>query len=192
MAHLRFLVLLGLAAAAPAWGGEAEDHEALRQLKAQYEDAVNHGQIDRLKPHLAGEFSGVMVTGEPVKGYEELAAYWKRIQDLMGAGGTYTVALDAETSALLGDVAVAQGSARDLVRTEAGKEYRFPSHWTAVLVRREGAWKLLRVQASMDPVGNPFVKAAVKEAAFWSGGGMLALGGLLGWLLGARRRKASP
>jgi hypothetical protein len=144
--------------------------------------------VEQLKPRLADGFSGVMITAEPVSGYEGLSDYWKRIQALIGKGGTYAVSVDAERSTLFGDIAIAKGITRDTVVTGGKKEYHYVSHWTAVLHREGGVWKLLRVQASMDPYGNPFVKEQVKEAALWSGGGMLVLGGLLGSLFSCKRR----
>src|SRR6185436_11014360 len=129
---------------------------------------------------------------ELVVGLDGMKEYWKKIKDLMGPGGRYTVTLEPELSTLLGDVALARGTTTDVVVTDRG-EYRFKSQWTAVCRRVDGAWKILRVQGSMDPVGNPFVKKLVTTSAAWSGGGGGGLGLLVGLVAGVlvgRRRKA--
>ena len=183
-----------LTGAGVAAADDAADHDALRKLKRAYEEAVAQDRVDALVPHLDKQFSGIMLTGEQVVGEEGIRAYWKKIKDLMGPGGKYTVSVEPEDlSMLFGDIAVAKGTTTDVVTTDRG-EYRFTSHWTAVCRRVDGEWKILRVQGSMDPVANPFVKKLVTTSAVWSGGGGGGLGlaaGLAGGVLLGRRRKAA-
>jgi ketosteroid isomerase-like protein len=172
---------------------EQADHEALRTLRRAYEQAVNEQRLDLLAPHLHPEFTGVMVTGETVVGIEGMRRYWARIQELMGPGGRYTVTVEPDLSRLMGDVALSTGTTKDVVRTDRG-EYHFGSAWTAVSRKVDGQWKVLRVQGSMDPVTNPFVKTFLKRTALTSGGGGAAAGillGLAGGWVAARRRKPS-
>jgi len=186
------LLLLTCSIGSAAADDEA-DHEALRKLKAVYEQAATEGRVDLLAPYLDKEFTGVMLTGDLVVGFDGMKAYWQKIRDLMGPGGKYTVTVEPEPSTLLGDVAVARGTTSDVVVTDRG-DYRFKSNWTAVCRRVDGEWKILRVQASMDPIGNPFVKKLMTTSAAWSGGGGTGLGlvvGLIGGVLIGRRRKAA-
>jgi membrane-associated phospholipid phosphatase len=187
------LLALAVSVGPSAVADEEADHEALRKLRRVYEQAVAEDRVDLLAPHLDPEFSGVMLTGELVVGYEGMKAYWKKLKDLMGPGGKYTVTLEPDLSTLFGDVALAKGTTNDVVVTDRG-DYRFKSQWTAVCRRVGGEWKILRVQGSMDPVGNPFVKKLVSTSSIWSGGGGVGLGqaaGLLGGIAIGRRRKAS-
>jgi ketosteroid isomerase-like protein len=188
------LVLAVLAGAGAAAADDAADHDALRKLKRAYEEAVAQDRVEALVPYLDKQFTGIMLTGEQVVGEEGIRAYWKKIKDLMGPGGKYTVSVEPEDlSMLFGDIAVAKGTTTDVVTTDRG-EYRFTSHWTAVCRRVDGEWKILRVQGSMDPVANPFVKKLVTTSAVWSGGGGGGLGlaaGLAGGVLLGRRRKAA-
>lgn len=169
------------------------DHEALRKLRGLYERAVAEDNVELLVPHLDPQFTAVMLTGELVVGADGMRAYWTKIKDLMGPGGKYTVTVEPDLSTLLGDVALAKGTTNDVVVTNQG-DYRFRSQWTAVLRRVDGQWKVLRIQGSMDPVGNPFVKKALATSAMWSGGGGVGLGSvaglLVGLFLGRRGRKA--
>lgn len=177
--------------AAPA-AAEAAAHEALRQLRAVYQQAINQRQPKLLEPHLDEEFSGVMVTGELVKDFASLAAYWENLQQLIGPEGSYSTELEPDLSWIHGDIAVAKGSSRDVVVTGGGREFRFTTQWTAVLVKRESGWKLRRIQGTMDPVRNPFVAAAAKQSGLVGGAAGLAIGLLVGALSRyLRQRKAS-
>lgn len=211
-AALAFLFVLLAASALPAQppdeGGTAPDmmagelaevvdeeaeHEALRELRRTFVTAVNEDRLELLRPHLAEGFTGVMVTDEAVSGFEELEAFWRRIHELMGEGGTYTTEVEAdELSRIAGDYAYSRGTTQDLVITGAGKEYRFTSHWTAVTHKEDGSWKLLRVHGSMDPIGNPFVADTVRGAALTAGIGAglggLVVGLLLGLVVGKKKR----
>ncbi len=195
LAPLFFAVVLACASHAPAMTpAEEADHEALRKLRSAYEQAINEEKLDLLAPHLDPEFTGVMITGEVVVGIDGIRRYWAHIKELMGPGGRYTVTVEPDLSTLMGDVALAKGTTKDVVVTDRG-EYRFGSAWTAVCRKVNGEWKVLRIQGAMDPVTNPFVKTFVQRAALFSGGGG-AVGGIVvglvgGWVLGRRRKTAA-
>lgn len=183
-----FAVLLGIGV--PAHATEEEDRQALRQLKTLYEQAVNEDKLDLLAPHLDAAFTGIMLTSEPVVGLEGMKAYWRKMKDLMGSAGSYRVSVSYEPAQFYGDIATARGTTSDVV-TMPGKEFRFASHWTATCRKQDGAWKILRIHASMDPLGNPFVTSWLQAARglFGAGGAAagLLVGGGLGVVLGRRR-----
>lgn len=184
--------LLPLVSGAPAWPDDSADHEALRQLRIVYERAVNEDSVELLRPHLDPDFSGVTMTNEIVADFEHLRVYWGKIRDLTGKGGRYHVEFAPEQSAVYGDLAVVKGRTHDQVRTGDGREYDFSTNWTALCRRRDGQWRILRVHASMDPVGNPFVLRGARDLAVKVGAGALAVGALAGWLAHralARRRR---
>jgi len=68
---LLFLLLTAL----PAFSQEA-DKQALRDLKATYEKAIAEGNLSLIEPHLAADFSAVMITAGDVKNYDGIVAYW--------------------------------------------------------------------------------------------------------------------
>ena len=138
---------------------EAADHNALRAIKATYEEAVKSGMPAKLAPHVSTNTTGVMVTGEQVEGMAGLESYWKKIQNLIGPGGTYEVAVNVDKTDLFGDLALSRGTTADIVRLGNGKEFKFGSSWSTVCRKEGGAWKVIRMQATMDPVQNPFVSA---------------------------------
>lgn len=184
------LAALPLFAQAP---DEAE-HQALRQIKALYERAINEDRLDLLQPYFASPFYGVMITSKRVSTLEEMKQYWANMKQLIGPGGSYRVTVDPEKSVIMGDFALARGTTRDVVRTGDGDTYQFGTNWTCVLHKEGGIWKVIQVQGSMDPVGNPFVNAKLREATFRIAGGAAAialiLGLLIGWLIGRRRAAA--
>ena len=177
---------------APAATEEA-DHEALRGLKAVYEEAVRNNRIEALAPHFHPDFHGVMVTGRAVNSFADVQQFWRDIRGLMGEGGSYTTTVNPERSVIVGDLALARGTTDDVVKNSSGHEYRVNTLWTATLQRDGGSWKIRTLQGTMDPIGNPFVveiaKAAVIRYASATGLIGLVLGLLLGRVWGRRRAR---
>ena len=192
----RFLLLVGMfwsVASACAFADDQADHEALRKLVDIYEQTIAEAKPDLIKPHLADDFTGVMVTAEEVDSFQSLDAYWKTIQDLLGEGGTYRVTVNIpQPSVIVGDLAYAHGTTEDVATTSAGTEYRFEGRWTAVCRKIDGDWKIVRIHGSMDPIANAFVAAAVKGASYTAAGiaGVLGLAVGIGLTLLVRRRRS--
>ncbi len=167
------------------------DHAALRIIKDTYEQAIDSGDLTKLAPYVAENATGVMVTGEEVKGFSGLQDYWARIQKLIGAGGKYQVTVQPNRSDLFGDTAIGHGTTEDVVTTGSGKTYKFNSYWTALCRKQNGQWKVLRLQATMDPVSNPFVTAQIHASRLIFGAGGL-LSGILIMLGFTLLRRAAP
>ena len=142
------------------------DVEALHQLGALYEQAMNDDKPDLLAPHLHEQFSGVMLTNEPVASLQELKDYWSKIKEVMGEDYKYAVTLKPEPTVFFGDIALSQGNSDHRVTTRKHGEFQFSAQWTAISKKEDGKWKILRVQGSIDPIRNPFVVAALKTVAW--------------------------
>ena len=168
---------------APAANEEA-DHEALRGLKAAYEEAVKNNRIEALAPHFHPEFHGAMVTGRAVNSFADVQQFWRDIRGLMGEGGSYTTTVNPERSVILGDLALARGTTDDVVRNSSGHEYRLTTLWTATLQRDGGSWKIRTLQGTMDPIGNPFVVEIAKGTVIRYASATGLIGLVLGLLLG--------
>jgi len=161
-----------------ASANEESDRAALREIKKAYETAVNEGKPSDLAPYLSESVTAVMVTDEEVTGLAGLEAYWRKIQDLIGKGGTYKVQVQVDKTDLFGDLAISRGTTTELVHLASGKDFHYSARWTTVCRRENGAWKLLRMHSSMDPIQNEFVKAS-KSAGQWIWGGTgLAIGAI--------------
>jgi hypothetical protein len=176
-------------------GGNADD-QALRGLAALYEQAFRQGQPAMLSPHLSPEFHGVTVTGRTVRSLGELTAYWREIRGRIGDGATYSTTLAPEPSVVLGDIALARGTSYNVIVTGDGQEFRVAASWTATLRREDGVWKIQQVQATMDPIGNAFVREFSRQAMYIVAGIAGAIGVVIGavlWGLSSRsRRRPKP
>jgi ketosteroid isomerase-like protein len=172
-------------------GTDEAEHEALRKLKAVYEDAVGNNHIDALSGSFHSDFHGVMVTGRAVNSFADVQQFWRDIRGLIGEGGSYTTTVNPERSVILGVVALARGTTDDVVKTSDGHEYRFTTLWTATLQKEGGAWKIRSVQGTMDPIANPFVREFEKRLLVRVSSGVGVASLVIGALIGAvwqRRR----
>jgi hypothetical protein len=168
-------------AAAPSAAEEAE-WVKIRNIKAIYEDAVNSNQLEKLQPYIAKNFHGVMVNGREARSYDDLVKIVADLRALIGAGGSYHVKISYEPGTMFGNVAVANGAAEESIVTGSGKRFDPTSTWLVNLIKEDGDWKLYRVQATMDPVNNVFVRDTVKYTGIFFGGGGVLVGALIGSL----------
>jgi ketosteroid isomerase-like protein len=169
---------------APASAQEEADHQALRDLRPAYEQAIRDNNIEMLRPHLHADFHGVMVTGRLVNSFDELQQFWRDIKNLIGEGGSYTTTLNPERSVIAGDLALARGTTDDVVVTSDGDEFRFTTMWSATLQRDGGAWKIRYVQGTMDPIANPFVREFSRRAVTRMSAAALLAGVIVGLAFG--------
>jgi len=192
---LIYTALTGLIAfvlTSPARADDESDRAGLRLILTNYMDAVNSAAPAKIAPFLSKEVTGVMVTGEEVKGFEGLEAYWRKIQDLIGPGGNYHVTVNVDKTDLFGDIAVSRGNTEDVVRLATGKELRFTSRWTSVCHKEDGAWKVVRMQAAMDPVDNVFISLKQQKTRLSAGAVGLLAGIILTAVVGLLRKRSPP
>jgi ketosteroid isomerase-like protein len=185
------LVSLPLALAATEDPSRAVDYDALRNLRSIYEDALNNNDAAMIKPLLADGFTGVMISGEEVKSYDDFDAFWKRFRGLIGEGGTYHVKVITDQTDFIGDMGVSRGYTEETIHTAGGKDDKIQSRWTAVTRKQNGEWKIFRVQGSVNPISNPAIDEMVKTTRLVFGGLGLAAGlvlGLIGGVLIRRKR----
>lgn len=166
-----------------AHADEDADRTALRTIRTNYEAAINSGDLKKIKNDLSKAVTGVMVTGKSVEGYDGLVAYWQEVQNLIGPGGTYHVTVNVDKTDLFGDVAVSHGTTDEAIRLASGKELDFHSFWTTVCHKEDGAWKLVRMEAAMNPIDNVFVSLQLKKARLVYGIGGVLVGIVLILLL---------
>lgn len=168
-----------------AAGTDAEeaDHEALRDLKRIFEEAVNQNQLDLLKPHLSEDFSAVTYTNREFTDFEAFKVQWQKTRETLLRGGTYRVKLLPERSQLMGEFAIAKGNSENVLVTGGGNEYHFASYWTALCRKENDNWRILRAHSTLDPFGNPMLKAAVRRSTIKFVIGSLLVGFMIGWLV---------
>ena len=69
-----------------------------------------------------------------------------------------------------------------------GQNIELKNHWTATLVKEDGAWKVASYHVSGNILDNPLLNMA-KGYLYWAGGVALVVGLLLGFLIGRMSAK---
>jgi Domain of unknown function (DUF4440) len=199
---MKSIILFLLLTALPVFSQEAHKpspspevafDEALRSMqsipdfKSIYEKAIEERNLTTLEPFLAKDFSAVMITGDEVTDYDGLKKYWQKVEQFIGDDGQYTVSIRPEKTAFIGEFAYSTGIAKEHV-VRSGKHIDLTSKWTAIARKEGDTWKLVRIQASIDPVNNPII-SVLNKGKIWLTGTLAAVGGLiLGWLFGRRKK----
>ncbi len=165
-----------------------EDKQALRDLRAIYEKAIAERDLNALKPHLASDFTAVMITADEVTGFDGIVAYWAKVEEFIGQGGTYQVSVDPDDSTFEGNLAIAKGRALEKVTLRGGRKLEFTSQWTAIARKEGAAWKLVRIHATIDPVSNPIIDS-LQRFKIWSVAGVCLIVGFIAGLLIRRKRR---
>lgn len=139
-------------AAAQTDDTDKADHADLRELVGLYEKTIQEGKPELLKPYLADDFSGVMVTAEEVDSFASLDAYWQNIQGLLGKGGAYRLKVNVpQPAVIVGDLAYAHGTTDDVATTSAGKNIHLPVAGPPSAGKVKGAGKLFASMARWTP-----------------------------------------
>lgn len=89
------------------------------------------------------------------------AGFREKVTGFIGKGGTHTVSIEPDDTIFEGNIAIAKGIANEPV-VRNGRIIDLVSKWTAIARKEEGKWKLVRLQATIDPVTNPIVTALGK------------------------------
>jgi len=164
-------------------GGEEADHQALRELKAVFEEAASGNKLELLQPYMHHPFSVVTYTNREFTEFQAFKAQWQKTRDEIVGDGVYQVVLRPERSEIYGDIAITHGDSDNVLVTSNGTRYEFNSRWTAVCRKVAGQWKIVRAHSSLDPFGNPMLRGRVRRYLFAVGAGAAVAGLLLGTLL---------
>ena len=173
----------------PLQQSEEADHDALRKIRAIYEDALNNRDLDKIKPLLADGFSGVVISGDEVRTFEDMQAFMNRVWDMTGEGGRHHVNVVADHTDLFGDLAVARGYNEESFHTADGKDYAFKAQWTVVARRQDGEWKIFRVHSGLNPMDNVIITEIVRRTKVSYGFAALGVGLALGFAIRSLWRK---
>lgn len=162
----------------------AAEREALRGLQHAFEQAVSANRLEDFAPHVASDFSIVTFTDRSFKNFASFTERWKQTrQELVGAG-SFRTEMKPDPSLFFGDIAVCSGESSNTMVDKRGKSFDFTSHWTAVMHKEQGQWKVVRGHNSLDPFGNPMLKSSVQRLLIQSTVTALLIGIALGWLVG--------
>ena len=84
------------------------------------------------------------------------------------------------------DMAIGYGTAVDQVELKSGQGFSLNVAWSAALIKKEGIWKAAAIHFSTNVLDNAILRQ-VRKMIWWSGGGGIVLGLLIGWFFGIRK-----
>lgn len=172
------------------------DHEALRRLKADLEQAVSKRDFALLGRVVQQPFMATLVTQDSFRTLPDLQRHYDglftrdflRLKDVR-----ITAEADELSEILTGTVALTRGSTQERYELADGRAFDMQGRWTAVSVRQpDGQWKLWGIHGGVDFLDNP-VLLAIEKSVVWTGVAGLGAGLLAGlvagwWVFGRRRR----
>ena len=188
-----FFVLAGLGSAAAT---EADpyttDRQSLTTLFREIEAGINAQDIDRMVAQMHPQATVTWLNGETSRGHDEIKAYYNRMVkgDQRFLERYLTVAKLGAPASFFGngEIAVADGTMEDEFFPVSRGPFRLSSNWTSTSAKIDGQWKVVSLHLSSNVFTNSLISEA-KTAIWYTGGGAVLGGLLLGWLFGRRRRR---
>jgi uncharacterized protein (TIGR02246 family) len=170
---------------------DAEIHNALRQLKATMEKALNERDLDTLVAHVDPNVVFTTMNGDVARGPAQIRAYFHKMLTAPGhivKDVKVSFDVDALTTLYGGDTGIALGSSKDHYELTNGDTFDINGRWTCTMVKSGDRWVIAAFHYSADVFRNPVVDRWRK--AVWMvgiGAGLAAL--IAGLLLGRMLKK---
>ena len=171
-------------------------HQALRALKATMEKALNERDLDTIVANVDPNVVFTTMNGDVCRGAPAIRKYFHQMLTAPGhvvKDVKVSFAVDELTTLYGGDTGVAYGSSDDRYELMDGDKFEIHSRWSCTMVRNGDRWVIASFHYSTNVFDNPVldrVKAAIAQVGIAAGVAGLALGGLAGWLIGRRRKRA--
>ena len=173
----------------------SDDREQLKKLLYSIEESLNNLEMDALLSHFDDQAVVSFMTTEVSVGKEGILAYYEKMFNLPAAPlASYNTEVSLDGPAYFhGDTMVAAGRTRDSYELSNGNQYVFDTRWLATAVKKEGQWKIVALDFSVDPFENVVLDKMDKQLLIYT---LLAfLAGLAimfiisrQWLRNARKR----
>ncbi len=189
----RLLPLLMLVFVLPlrAQEPDAATHNALRQLKATMEKALNERDLDTIVANVDPNVVFTTMNGDVCRGPEQIRAYFEKMLTAPGhivKDVKVSFDVDALTTLYGGDTGVALGSSKDHYELTNGDTFDIQGRWTCTMVRNGDRWVIAAFHYSANVFENPILDRYRK--AMWTVGIAAAIAGLiLGLILGRLFKK---
>jgi uncharacterized protein (TIGR02246 family) len=170
-----------------------DDRLALLKILTEVEAAINDQDIEHLIREMRPDCTVTWWNAEISRGHEQIRAYYKRmVKDDGRIISKYTTKakLGDHARFLSPDVAVADGSMEDTFYPIIRGPFSLNSRWSVTLSKSSaGDWKIVNLHLSSNVFNNVLIDE-LKKAMWMVGGAALVIGGLAGWFLGRRSRRA--
>lgn len=165
-------------------GGTELEHQALRDMKTLYENSISNNKLDDLLPLLDENFSFVTFTDAEFdikkQSFEQFKKEWNETRTKMLDNGTYQVKLNPERSLIIGDIALARGTAEHKIIKGSGKTYILNGQWSVILRKKDHDWKILRSHSSINAFNNSILEDYVQTKLIQVGSATLIAGLIIG------------
>ena len=185
MKHARCLLLGWIGLFAIVQAAEDPTHAELRKLRLELVAAIEQGDIDAVIRHVDPDVVVTWQNSEVCRGRQGLKDFFEKSGKDSFKG--YKVPPTPDDPAILhgGDMGISAGETIAGYKL-LGKDFELKSRWTATLVKKDGTWLLAAYHISMNVLDNPILRAA-KGGLYLAGGIALAMGIVIGFMLGKRR-----
>lgn len=168
-------------------------HNELRALRDGLLEAMNKGDIERELTYL---HTNVVVTwhnAEVSRGREGVRTYYKRLTsgpEKMVGQFAAEVNVDELTILHGENTGISFGSSLEHFKLTSGRSFDLKGRWTATLVREDGRWLIASLHVSTNLFDNVMLDL-VKKRAFAAVAIVVMVGGVIGWLIGRKRKAAA-
>jgi uncharacterized protein (TIGR02246 family) len=184
----RLVMLLIVCAALPLGGQEADaaTHNALRQLKATMEKALNARDLDTIVANVDPNVVFTTMNGDVCRGPAQIRAYFAKMLTAPGhivQDVKVSFDVDALTTLYGGDTGVALGSSKDHYVLTNGDTFDIRGRWTCTMVRNGDRWVIAAFHYSANVFDNPILDR-YRNALWMTGIGAAVVALLVGLLLG--------
>lgn len=177
----------------PASDSHAEDRKLLLHILKEVETSINEQSLDRMVKQMDPAATVIWANGEVSRGPAEILAYYERMvrgPERVITKYTTTARLNGHARFLgNGDIAVADGTMEDEYFPTIRGPFKLSGRWTTTIAKIDGEWKVVSLHLSANVFNNVLLDDA-KTALLYAGLGGLVAGGLMGWLIGRRRKTA--
>lgn len=188
------LLLLAACGASAQGANLSAEHDMLRTLKSDLEQAVSKRDFTAFAGLTHQPFMATVVTQDSFTEIDAMKRFYDGLftRDLLRM---QEVSIQAEADELshiyTGTFAMTRGSTLEKYQLADGRSFEMKGRWTAVSIKeQDGSWKLLGVHMGTNFLDNPVLNA-IERSTLWFGAGGAGLGMLIGlasgWLLWRRR-----
>jgi hypothetical protein len=175
---------------------QAADHETLRKLKTDVVKAINEKDFQSIDKLLNKPFMSTLISQDSFTDTNKLKAWFddlftRRVARISKM--TMEAEPDEPAQIYTGTFAVARGGTKETYELADGRTFVIPGRWTATTIKdNNGQWKVLAVHTGVNFLDNPIMTAVEKTTIYFGAGG-LAIGAVIGFLLGffIRRKRAA-
>lgn len=184
----RLVMLFLVLAALPLCAQEpdAATHNALRQLKATMEKALNERDLETIVANVDPKVVFTTMNGDVCHGPEEIRAYFNKMlngPDHIVKDVKVAFEVDQLTTLYGGDTGVAYGSSKDHYELMGGDTFDIRGRWTCTMVKNGDRWVIAAFHYSANVFDNPILDR-YRKGVTWAALAGLAFGLTIGIIVG--------